>query len=58
MLLDKEGGKTLKEGLTPRLNTLITGCSLIRIIEAEFRSFPKKERDTRGESKRGFASLI
>jgi hypothetical protein len=58
MLLDKEGGKTLKEGPTPLLNTLITGCSLIRIIKAGFRSFPEKERDTRGELKRGEASLI
>ncbi len=30
MLLDEERGKALKEGLTPLLNTLITGCSLIR----------------------------
>jgi hypothetical protein len=43
---------------SPLLNTLIIGCSLVRVTKAEFRSFPEKERDTRGESKRGEASLI
>ena len=43
---------------SPLLNTLIMGCSLVRVTKAEFCSFPEKERDTRGESKRGEASLI
>jgi hypothetical protein len=34
------------------------GYSLVRIIKAEPISFPEKEIDTRGESKRGEASLI
>jgi len=56
--LIRRGGGLCKRGLTPLLNTLITGCSLIRIIKVGFCSFPEKERDARGESKRGEASLI
>jgi len=33
------------------------GCPLVRIMKAEFRSFLKKERATKEEAKRGFASL-